>query len=104
MKSRTVVITLPISTTNMTGLPIILRGLSLRTASQSARRTIFHSQIALFFFAIVESLKSLARTHEQVLKDRAEAQCREKCKRSHNQNHADQKGREQRSGHRKRTQ
>src|SRR5579864_4684389 len=48
LKSRAVVITLPISTTNMTGLPIILRGLSLRKASQIARRMIFHSQTALF--------------------------------------------------------
>ena len=40
--------TLPISTTNMTGLPIIFRGFSLRRASQTARRTIFHSQTALF--------------------------------------------------------
>ena len=39
-------ITLPISTTNMTGLPIILRGFSFSTESRIARRTIFHSQIA----------------------------------------------------------
>ena len=45
-EEQTVVITLPISTTNMTGLPIILRGFSLRKESQMARRTIFHSQIA----------------------------------------------------------
>ncbi len=49
-----VVITLPISTTNITGLPIIFRGLSLRNASQSARRTIFHSQTAFFLGFIGE--------------------------------------------------
>ena len=35
LKSRMVVITLPISTTNMTGLPIILRGFSFSRASQN---------------------------------------------------------------------
>ena len=73
LNSSTVVITLPISTTNMTGFPIILRGFSLRKASHIARRIIFHSQIAFCFFAIVESSESLARSHEQVLKDRAQA-------------------------------
>ena len=57
----------------MTGLPIILRGFSFRTASQSARPTIFHSQIAFFFFAIEKALESLARAHKQVLQDRAKA-------------------------------
>ena len=52
LNNSTVVITLPISTTNMTGLLIIFRGFSLRRASQTAPLTIFHSQIALFFFAI----------------------------------------------------
>ncbi len=55
--SSTEVITLPISTTNMTGLPIILRGCSFTSASQIARRTIFHSQIAFFFFAISRILR-----------------------------------------------
>jgi hypothetical protein len=36
----------------MTGLPIILRGLSFRSESQIARLTIFHSQTAFDFFAI----------------------------------------------------
>ena len=51
--SNAVVMTLPTSTTNMTGLPIILRGLSLRNASRTARLTIFHSQTAFFFVAIL---------------------------------------------------
>ena len=46
--SSTVVITLPISTTNMTGLPIMWRGSSLTNESRMARETIFGSQIALF--------------------------------------------------------
>jgi hypothetical protein len=36
--------TLPISTTNMTGFFIIVRGFSLVNASTNARRTIFVSQ------------------------------------------------------------
>src|SRR6267154_4646410 len=52
LKSRTVVIKLPISTTNMTGFPIIFRGLSFRNESQIARLTIFHSQTAFDFLAI----------------------------------------------------
>src|SRR6266699_4457110 len=52
LKSRAVVITLPISTTNMTGFPIIFSGLSFRNESQIARFTIFHSQTAFDFLAI----------------------------------------------------
>src|SRR6266496_790527 len=88
LNSSTVVITLPISTTNITGLPIILRGFSLRTASRSARRTIFHSQIAFFFFAMVNSSESLPCSHEQVLQDWTEAECREKRQRADDQNHS----------------
>src|SRR5206468_7692051 len=40
--------TLPISTTNMTGFLIILRGVSLASASMRARRTIFASQSERF--------------------------------------------------------
>src|ERR1017187_7246123 len=113
LNSSTVVITLPISTTNMTGFPIILRGFSLSRASHTALRMIFHSQTAFFLgfmgecprrtlfgseaagvcvvIAIENPLKGLARNHEQVLKDWAKAQCREKRQRAHNQNHANQK-------------
>jgi hypothetical protein len=45
-KNSTVVITLPISTTNMTGLPIIVRGSSLTNASSTARRRIAGSSRA----------------------------------------------------------
>jgi hypothetical protein len=46
------VITLPISTTNMTGFPIILRGLSLSSELQAALRTRFTSQTDLRWLAI----------------------------------------------------
>src|SRR6202030_1183472 len=96
LKSRAVVITLPISTTNITGLPIIFRGLSLRNASRTARRTIFHSQTAFFLGFIGERptrtvvvsktgfisaviaididspLEGLACSHEQMFKDRTQ--------------------------------
>jgi hypothetical protein len=39
--------TLPISTTNITGLPIMLRGFSLSSELQAALRTKFKSQIDL---------------------------------------------------------
>ncbi len=83
------VTTLPISTTNMTGLPIIVRGFSLSSASQRARLTIFHSQIALALFAIADSLKCLARTEEQVLQDRAQAQGWKKCQCANDGDYAD---------------
>src|SRR6266850_4652003 len=104
LNSRAVVITLPISTTNMTGFPIIFLGFSLSSASHRARRTIFHSQIALVFFAIVDSLERLARAQEQVLKDRPQTQCREKCQRTHNQNRANQQHSKKRRSHRKSSQ
>src|SRR3984957_5278329 len=89
LNSSTVVITLPISTTNMTGLPIIFCGFSFTSASRIARRTIFHSQTALLFVAI-ES-EHLPSAHEQVLQNRAKTQCREKRQRAHNDDDADQK-------------
>src|SRR6516162_8649727 len=122
LNRSTVVITLPISTTNMTGLPIILRGLSFRKASQRARRTIFPSQIAFLRGALVEcamgpagmrgavvgcgviaiviALKSLACAHEQMFKDRPQAERREKRECPQDQNHADKERREQRCCHR----
>ena len=50
---------------------------------------IFHSQIALFLFAIANSSESLAYAHEQVFQDWTEAECRKKRQRSDDQNHAD---------------
>ena len=66
LKRRTVVITLPISTTNMTGFPIMFRGFSLRSESQIARRTIFHSQIA-FDFGVSSSKCSFRNAGIQLL-------------------------------------
>ena len=71
--SSTVVMTLPTSTTNMTGLPIICFGLTFTIESQSARRTIFHSQTALDFVAIVRVLESLACPHQQVFENWSQA-------------------------------
>src|SRR6266446_765686 len=104
--SNTLVTTLPTSTTNMTGLPIILRGCSFTSESQIARCTIFMSQIALPFAIIPQKRpsKSLAGLHQQVLKDRTQAQCREERQRSHNHDHAYQQYTEQRCGHGKRAQ
>src|SRR5580692_5061014 len=97
LNSSTVVITLPISTTNMTGLPIIFCGFSFTSASTMARRTIFHSQTALLFVAI-ES-EHLPSAHEQVLQNRAQTQRRKKRERPHNDDHADQKHCKKRCGH-----
>ena len=46
--NSTVVMTLPTSTTNITGLPIMWRGSSLTKESRIARQTILPSQTALF--------------------------------------------------------
>src|SRR5437868_15481670 len=91
--------TLPTSTTNITGLPIILRGLSFRNESQSARRTIFHSQTA--FDLAISASESLACSHLQVFKDRSQAQGRKECQRAHNQDYAHQQHAEQRCRNRK---
>src|SRR3984885_7273816 len=99
LNSSPVVITLPISPTNMTGLPIIFWGFSFTSASTIARRTIFHSQTALLFVAI-ES-EHLPRAHEQVLQNRAKTQCWEKRQRAHNDDDDDQKHRKKWRRHRK---
>src|SRR5437868_6750792 len=91
--------TLPTSTTNITGLPIILRGLSFRNESQSARRTIIHSQTA--FDLAISASESLACSHLQVFKDRSQAQRRKECQRAHNQNFPHQQHAEQRCRNRK---
>src|SRR5690348_6871370 len=102
--SSTVVMTLPTSTTNMTGLAIILGGFSLRTESRTARRTIFHSQIA-FCLAILLSyrLKDLPCALKQMLQDRPQTQGREESERADDQDHSDQQHGEQRRCNRKRS-
>src|SRR6201993_781381 len=104
LNSSTVVMTLPTSTTNMTGLRIIVRGFSLRTESTSAWRTIFasHNDFDLpCVAAMVFLLESLSRVHEQVFKNRPQAQRREKCQSTYNDDHAHQECSEQRGRYRK---
>src|SRR6266567_7031497 len=86
--SSTVVMTLPTSTTNMTGLPIICFGLSFTIESQSARRTIFHSQTALDFVAIIRVSESLACSHQQTLENWSQAECWKEGQRADNDDHA----------------
>ena len=59
--SSTVVITLPISTTNMTGLPIMLRGLSLSSELHDGAANDLPSQIDLRWLAIDLPRKSSPR-------------------------------------------
>src|SRR6185503_14411708 len=73
-----VVNTLPTSTTNMTGLLIMLRGLSLMNESTIAPLTICQFQIAFFLdvWAIVrlrlpQALERLSPLHKRVLDNRA---------------------------------
>src|ERR1019366_6576368 len=105
--SNTVVITLPTSTTNMTGLPIMWRGSSLIMESTIARRTILPCQTAFDFdlsLAMSETSECLACRHQQVLKDWSQAERREKCQRADNYDHANQKHSEQRRSNRERPQ
>src|SRR3981081_4275519 len=105
-----VVTTLPTSTTNMTGFFIMVRGLSLTTASTSARRIIFASHKLLIFFFAMFYLRSCVsessasecfpRRHEQVFKYGPKTKSREKCKRAHNHNHRHQQNGEQGRSHR----
>src|SRR6266511_1261482 len=145
--SCSVVKTLPTSTTNMTGLPIILRGFSFLNELVTARLTICVFQIAFFFvwplilflhsslaldFGLwslvfgLSSLRSVRRVtrvqiankdqspktqdrlskrfpciHQQVLNNWSQAQYREKCQSSNNQNHTYQQCGEQWRGNRK---
>src|ERR1039458_7477593 len=105
--NNTVVITLPTSTTNITGLPIMWRGSSFRKESTIARRTILPCQTAFdfdFSLAMLEASERLACCHQQVLKDWSQAERREKGQCADDQDHADQKHGEQRCSHRKRPQ
>src|SRR5215475_7443246 len=85
----TVVITLPISTTNMTGFDIMLRGLSLRTELPTAFRISFRSQIDLLWLAI-GVLESLPGVQQQVFQNWSQTQCRKERQSSENQNDANQ--------------
>ena len=57
-------------------------GFNFTNESHVARRAMAPSQIDLLFLAwgvMDDSLESLSRVHQQVLEDRAQAECREKC-------------------------
>src|SRR5258707_3490477 len=93
LNSSTVVITLPTSTTNMTGLRIIFLGFNLRHESISAWRTIFasHNDFDLLDVAAIGFLlESLSCVHKQVLKNGSQAQRREECQSTNNDDHAHQ--------------
>src|SRR5213082_2780995 len=101
-----VVITLPISTTNMTGFLTCTRGSSfLNDAGMAARmilgsqiemaplRRVFHcltSNVSVGVLVSVFILESPPRLHEQLFDDRPQRVCREVGERTHDQDHADQ--------------
>src|SRR5205807_6041972 len=86
LHSSKVVMTLPTSTTNITGLRIIMRGFSLTTESINAWRMILASQsdFRSCLVDIVIPSESLSRVHEQVFQNGAQAQRREKGQRAYN--------------------
>src|SRR6202140_4989555 len=106
--NSTVVTTLPISTTNMTGFFIMVRGSSLTTASTSARRIIFASHKLLLFLSAMSCLRSSASEsfpchHLQMFKYGSQTKSREKCERAHDHNHRHQQNGKQGRSHRERT-
>src|SRR3954470_18324556 len=82
----------------MTGLRIIVRGLSFTNESTIARRTIFASQmeILLDFSDIKLTSECLARVHQKVLDDWAETQRREEGQRADDDDDAHEQRREER--------
>src|SRR5262245_21725555 len=89
--SSTLVITEPISTTNITGFFIMVRGFNLRKESSSARRTIFASHNVRFDLGLIDlRSEGLACAHQQVLQQWSQAERGEKCERAHNHNHSHQ--------------
>src|ERR1039457_6756687 len=93
----------PISTTNITGFFISVRGFSLANESPNARLAISASQIDLLFLVLIVmssfSSESLARVHQQVLEDRAQAERGEKSQCADNQDDGDEQACEQRCRH-----
>ena len=88
---RAVVSTLPTSTTNMTGLRIIERGFSFKSASRNARRYISPVKPRGFFSAEVSAVipHSLVDHHE-MLNDRPEGERRQEIESSHDQHYGDE--------------
>src|SRR5580704_10800137 len=100
MTRSIVVTTLPTSTTNITGLRIMVTGCNLINESHAARRTIFMSHRLRFdFLLIIVCLESLASLHQQMLENRSQTQRGKKCQRTQDYHHADQQNRKQRSRH-----
>src|SRR5580658_2503555 len=96
-----VVTTEPISTTNITGFFISVRGFSLMHESRSAPATMPPVQSDfLVSRVLMMASENPSGMHQQVLEDRPQAERREKCKRADDQNHGDQQEREQRRGNR----
>src|ERR1700738_3812067 len=97
-----VVSSAPTSTTNMTGFLIMVRGFNLRKESRNALRRIFESASdidACCVCSVIKSSKNLSGKHLQVFENRSEAERREKCERTHNQDGRDQQSGEEGAGH-----
>src|SRR6266702_3142634 len=103
-----VVITLPISTTNITGFLTCQRGSSFLKESGMARRMILRSQIEMAplrrVFHCFTSNESMLiserppRLHQQLFNNRPQRVCREVGECSHDQDHTNQQAHEERSG------
>src|SRR5579862_776396 len=107
MRSRIrskVVTTELISTTNMTGFFISVRGFSFRNESLMAPKTMPPVQSDFLVSRAVMGAASvnLSSVHQQVLENRAQAERREKCERTNDQDHGYEQEREQRRGDRER--
>ena len=85
-----VVSTLPISTTNMTGFLITWRGVSLRKLSQIAGRMISGSNKERSFKRVSAMLVNLSCLSQKVFNDRTECQRREESQRPDDDDDADE--------------
>src|SRR3984885_14887258 len=104
MRSRIrskVVTTEPISTTNITGFFISVRGFSFRNESRIAPMTMppVQSDFRVSRVLMAASV-NLSGVHQQVLENRAEAESREKCKCADDKDYGHQQEREQGRGNR----
>src|ERR1700728_2691524 len=96
-----VVTTDPISTTNITGFFINVRGFSFRNESFTAPRTMPPVQSDFLVSRVFMAASAyLFGVHQQVLENRVDASGREKCKCADDQDHGHQQEREQRRGYR----
>ena len=100
--SRTVVSTLPTSTTNITGFCAIVRGCSLRERVDDRARGRCADPRSIALRVRARHQNTCPLRHQQVLDDRAEAEGREERQRADDHDDADQQRREQRRRHRER--